>query len=322
MGKAPGFSCTEQSRKFECGCVSYDSLMLNTVILIMFFFLGWKILEISSQCKSLNRCCSQLEKNLSDGFGCDGRGFLNGYLADSKGLIMGNHDGTRESDKGREGTSANESSMCDNSFISCSCEEFPAGRCRGGSTGTRMEDPIDDNHDEADVNREISADASIAEMEVHENPEDEQDLDPAALRRAIKIEQGYRAAAYLELEKERKAAASAAHEAMVMILRLQNEKHLIELQAQQQQREAQQRQLYDEEVIQSLREIMSKQELEREALEDQLIKMRRKMYSAITDDGLGQGNRNMSAPSSPVTGNNASDRVAGFMKDAEALQAS
>ncbi|XP_031493845.1 uncharacterized protein LOC116259951 [Nymphaea colorata] len=322
MGKTPAFSCTEQSRKFECRCVSYDSLMLNTVILVLFFFLGWKIFEISTQCKSLNRCYGQLEKNLADGFRCDGRGSLNGYLADSKGLTMGNHDGTRESDQAREGTSGNGSPMCNDSFVSCSCEEFPMSRCRDGSTGIRMQDLIDDNHDEADLNLEISADRRMAEIEVHENPEGEQDLDSAALRRAIKIEQGYRAAAYLELEKERKAAASAAHEAMVMILRLQNEKHLIELQAQQQQREAQQRQLYDEEVIQSLREIISKQELEREELEDQLTKMRRKVYSANSADDVDQWIRNMSAPSTPIPENNISDHVCGFMKDAEAHQAS
>ncbi|KAA8536376.1 hypothetical protein F0562_028854 [Nyssa sinensis] len=83
---------------------------------------------------------------------------------------------------------------------------------------------------------------------------------------------------------ERTAAASAVEEAMAMILRLQNEKSLIEMEANQFRRLAEEKQLHDQEVIQSLRWILMKHESERSLLEDQLRLCRRKLKLHMKGD--------------------------------------
>ncbi|OIT29358.1 myosin-binding protein 3 [Nicotiana attenuata] len=95
-------------------------------------------------------------------------------------------------------------------------------------------------------------------------------FDVLSLRKMVKIERQRANAACLELEKERMAAATAAEETMAMILRLQNEKSLVEMEANQYKRLAEEKQLHDQEVIQSLQWLVLKHESERSILEDQL----------------------------------------------------
>uniref|UniRef100_A0A5B7BX67 GTD-binding domain-containing protein n=1 Tax=Davidia involucrata TaxID=16924 RepID=A0A5B7BX67_DAVIN len=112
----------------------------------------------------------------------------------------------------------------------------------------------------------------------------EDEVDVMALKKLVKIERRRANAACLELEKERTAAATAVEEAMAMILRLQNEKSLIEMEASQFRRLAEDKQLHDQQVIQSLRWIVMKHESERSLLEDQLRLFRRKLKLYMKDD--------------------------------------
>lgn len=78
------------------------------------------------------------------------------------------------------------------------------------------------------------------------------------LRRRIVRERRLKEAALEELEKERRAAASAADEAMAKIACLRNEKALVEREARQFREMAQQKQMYDRQVIESLQWMISK----------------------------------------------------------------
>ncbi|XP_055816067.1 protein FLOURY 1-like [Solanum dulcamara] len=95
-------------------------------------------------------------------------------------------------------------------------------------------------------------------------------FDVLSLRKMVELERHRANAACLELEKERMAAATAAEETMAMILRLQNEKSLVEMEANQYKRLAEEKQLHDQEVIQSLQWLVLQHESERSILEDQL----------------------------------------------------
>lgn len=119
--------------------------------------------------------------------------------------------------------------------------------------------------------------------------EDYEGLDLMGLKNALRIERENRNAAYLELEQERLAATTAAIEAMAMIQRLQNEKNLIEMEARQYHYMAEQRQIYDQEVIHHLQWIVSKHELERSVLENQLKECRKRLLQrGLFDDIVGE----------------------------------
>ncbi|KAH1030934.1 hypothetical protein J1N35_043108 [Gossypium stocksii] len=125
----------------------------------------------------------------------------------------------------------------------------------------------------------------IDEKEKECCPEDEE-FDVMALRKLVKIERRRTKAAYRELEKERAAASSAADEAMAMILRLQNEKSSVEIDANQFKRMAEQKQEYDQQVIESLQWIVMKHESEWSSLENQLQLCKQKLH--MEDDELDQ----------------------------------
>ncbi|KAE9448370.1 hypothetical protein C3L33_19718, partial [Rhododendron williamsianum] len=112
----------------------------------------------------------------------------------------------------------------------------------------------------------------------------DEEVDVMALRELVNIERQGADAVYLELEKERNAAATASEEAMAMVLRLQNEKSLIDMEAKQYRRLAEEKQIHDQEVIQSLRWIVMKHESERGLLEDQLRYFRRKSKVCVKGD--------------------------------------
>lgn len=78
------------------------------------------------------------------------------------------------------------------------------------------------------------------------------------LRRRLARERRLKEVALEELEKERRAAASAADEAMAKIACLRNEKALVEREARQFREMAQQKQMYDRQVIESLQWMISK----------------------------------------------------------------
>jgi hypothetical protein len=78
------------------------------------------------------------------------------------------------------------------------------------------------------------------------------------LRKRLKEEKMLKEVALEELEKERRAAASAADETMAKIAFLRSEKALVEREAKQFREMAQQKQLYDRQVIESLQWVITK----------------------------------------------------------------
>lgn len=131
--------------------------------------------------------------------------------------------------------------------------------------------PNADDKAKHDVVEEIDVDDNIEENEwlsTEDEGFEDESFDVMALRELVKTERKRANKAEAELEKERMAAASAAEEAMAMILRLQSEKSCVEMQAKQYRRMAEQKQQYDEAIIQSLQWIVMKHESERSLLED------------------------------------------------------
>ncbi|KAG2303163.1 hypothetical protein Bca4012_061966 [Brassica carinata] len=96
-----------------------------------------------------------------------------------------------------------------------------------------------------------------SEEEDEESRED-QVFDVITLRKMVKRERRRGDGLKIELEKERRAAESAAGEAMAMLLKLRMEKSAVEMEANQYRRVAEQKQVYDKEVIQSLKWMLMK----------------------------------------------------------------
>ncbi|XP_019419089.1 PREDICTED: myosin-binding protein 2-like isoform X1 [Lupinus angustifolius] len=130
-------------------------------------------------------------------------------------------------------------------------------------------------------------DDGVEEKEKDDCIEDEV-LDVMTLRRLVKIERQRCHAACAEIENERVAASSAAEEAMAMILRLQNEKSSIEIHANQFRRMVEQKQEYDQEVIEELRWAIMQHESQKSLLEDQLGIYREKLREYMSDDEIDQ----------------------------------
>lgn len=80
------------------------------------------------------------------------------------------------------------------------------------------------------------------------------------LKNIIKIESEALATLYHDLEAERNASAMAAKETLAMITRLQEEKSIIQMEARQYKRMAEERAIHDQEAIDTLKEIIAKNE--------------------------------------------------------------
>lgn len=120
--------------------------------------------------------------------------------------------------------------------------------------------------------------------EEHEGYDEDNEFDVLTLRKMVKMERRKVKSAHLELEKERMASASAAQEAMAMILRLQNEKSMVEMESRQYKRLAEEKQLHDQEVIQSLQWLVLRHESESTLLEDQLRLRRKRLKLFMRND--------------------------------------
>ncbi|CAH8381371.1 unnamed protein product [Eruca vesicaria subsp. sativa] len=102
---------------------------------------------------------------------------------------------------------------------------------------------------------------SLSETEESEDEEESREdevFDVITLRKMVKRERKRGDGLKTELEKERRAAESAAEEAMAMLLKLRMEKNAVEMEACQYKRVAEQKQVYDQEVIQSLQWMLMK----------------------------------------------------------------
>ncbi|KAF3435878.1 hypothetical protein FNV43_RR22970 [Rhamnella rubrinervis] len=157
--------------------------------------------------------------------------------------------------------------VCYPKVVSCKC---------GALKFLENRSPNADVKAKHDVVEENDVNDHYEENECYHSNEDEE-FDVTALRKLVKTERKRANEAQTELEKERMAAASATEEAMAMILRLQSEKSCVEMQASQYRRMAEQKQQYDEAIIQSLQWIVMKHESERSLLEDQLRLCRQKL---------------------------------------------
>lgn len=116
----------------------------------------------------------------------------------------------------------------------------------------------------------------------------DQVFDVLSLRKMVKVQRQRAIDAECELEKERMAASSAADEAMAMILRFQNDKSSLQMQLNQLQRLAEEKELHDESVIESLEWIIMQHEYERSLLEEQLTIWREKLRLYLKDEELDQ----------------------------------
>ncbi|KAG7597459.1 GTD-binding domain [Arabidopsis suecica] len=96
------------------------------------------------------------------------------------------------------------------------------------------------------------------EEESQSRSDEDQVFDVITLRKMVKRERKRGDCMKKELEKERRAAESAAEEAMAMLLKLRMEKSVVEMEARQYKRVAEQKQVYDQQVIQSLQWMLMK----------------------------------------------------------------
>lgn len=96
------------------------------------------------------------------------------------------------------------------------------------------------------------------EEESRPGSDEDQVFDVITLRKMVKRERKRGDCMKKELEKERRAAESAAEEAMAMLLKLRMEKSVVDMEAKQYKRVAEQKQVYDQQVIQSLQWMLMK----------------------------------------------------------------
>ncbi|XP_018435711.2 protein FLOURY 1-like [Raphanus sativus] len=108
------------------------------------------------------------------------------------------------------------------------------------------------------TNNRDNAETEESEEEEEEESREDQVFDVITLRKMVKRERKRGDGLKMELEKERRAAESAAEEAMAMLLKLRMEKSAVEMEANQYKRVAEQKQVYDQEVIQSLQWMLTK----------------------------------------------------------------
>ncbi|KAK9690578.1 hypothetical protein RND81_09G138700 [Saponaria officinalis] len=120
------------------------------------------------------------------------------------------------------------------------------------------------------------------------NGDEDKMFDEMSLRKMVKLERRKANAARNELEKERMASSSSVNEAMTMILRLQNEKSALKIEVNRLERGVEEKQVHNQEVIQSLQWIIMKLECEMRLLHDQLRLCREKLKGFVKSDEFDQ----------------------------------
>ena len=110
------------------------------------------------------------------------------------------------------------------------------------------------------------------------------DIRDRELMEALQAEREALAALYSELEQERNSSATAASEALAMISRLQEEKAAVQMEARQYQRMVVEKEMYDQEAIEVLKEILAKREEEKIAMEEEIQLWRESLLSPRTKE--------------------------------------
>ncbi|CAK7330383.1 unnamed protein product [Dovyalis caffra] len=167
--------------------------------------------------------------------------------------------------------------LCDSKILSCTDSSLDL---LGNSKAK--------NEDNSLVRKKVANDGVLDDDCERERSVEDEEYDVIALRRLVKIERLRADMAYAELEKERMATASAADEAMAMILRLQNEKSSAEIEAKQYRQLAEQKQEFQQEVMESLQWDIIKLESERSELEENLRLLREKLRQYVKSDEVDQ----------------------------------
>ncbi|KAM3387474.1 hypothetical protein ACQJBY_010362 [Aegilops geniculata] len=133
---------------------------------------------------------------------------------------------------------------------------------KNGSSGHTVErahnGSCSDKHVSRSLASELEQEADTEDEDMANEVTDAEESNMERLRRRLVRERRLKEAALEELEKERCAAASAADEAMAKIACLRNENALVEREAKQSREMAQQKQMYDRQVIESLQWMINK----------------------------------------------------------------
>ncbi|KAF7016839.1 hypothetical protein CFC21_030367 [Triticum aestivum] len=131
-----------------------------------------------------------------------------------------------------------------------------------GASGARQRRHLHRVWDCSDVSwslaSELEQEADTEDEDIASKVTSAEESNVERLRRRLVRERRLKEAALEDLEKERCAAASAADEAMAKIACLRNEKALVEREAKQSREMAQQKQMYDRQVIESLQWMINK----------------------------------------------------------------
>lgn len=105
------------------------------------------------------------------------------------------------------------------------------------------------------------------------------------LNRQVRLDRKSLMDLYMELDEERSAAAVAANNAMAMITRLQAEKAAVQMDALQYQRMMEEQAEYDQEALQSTKELLTKREEEIKDLEAEIEAYREK-YGILREEEI------------------------------------
>ncbi|XP_010477001.2 PREDICTED: uncharacterized protein LOC104756160, partial [Camelina sativa] len=233
LNQTDGFGCGI----FVFGCFSH--FFINLVFLCFLLLLGLKFLFFNRISQKFESCNSFEHKDCKN----------NGFVSDSK-LVDG-------LDRKKKPIILHWSS--DSSADVLSCENCDRLLLRDDgldhiknrdSTAALTETELDEkNHQESEDEEE---------SRFRSDDEEDQVCNVITLRKMVKRERKRGDCMKKELEKERRAAESATEEAMAMLLKLRMEKSVVEMEAIQYKRVAEQKQLYDQEVIQSLQWMLMK----------------------------------------------------------------
>ncbi|CAA7032448.1 unnamed protein product [Microthlaspi erraticum] len=229
LTKTDGFGCGI----FVFGCFSQ---ILNLLFLFCFLFLGLKFLlfkapslffqnlekiyPISPKIES----CNSFDREQTD---C----INNGFVQKKPIILYGSSDSADGLSLRKKTNKISES--CDNLLL-----------LRDGSENRDATTELEEESHEEEESRSLS--------------DEDQVFDVITLRNMVKRERKRGDSMKMELEKERRAAESAAEEAMAMLLKLRMEKSGVEMEASQYKRESEQKQVYDQELIQSLQWMLTK----------------------------------------------------------------
>ncbi|CAL9215426.1 unnamed protein product [Arabidopsis halleri] len=230
---------------FGCSSQFFNLVFLCCLLLLGLKFLLFKgtsfflqYLEKIYQISSKIECFNSFDREHKD---CNNNGFI------SKSNLVDGLDQEKPTNLHWSSNSSNGMS-CENCDLLLLRDGLDHIKNRDSTAETELDEK--NNHGE----KEESED----EEKSRSRSDEDQVFDVITLRNMVKRERKRGDCMKKELEKERGAAESAAEEAMAMLLKLRMEKSVVEMEAKQYKRIAEQKQVYDQQVIQSLQWMLMK----------------------------------------------------------------